>query len=248
VVWEDKRNTREQIWGQWLTLDGQLVGTNMQIGTSTLYAYFADVASDGTNALTIWSDSGGDRMQGRFLHADGSMSSVITPLGYDISDPFITFGGGCYLVLAVDNDGPNYLRFRRYRPDETAIDGGNSNLYYDGRLWMLGTTAAYNPDTGQFLVSWRDQTTYQMLARALDAETAALGNVTTAMVINAWTSSENCGMVYDGSNWLCLFRDTRGGPNSLYGVRSIRVAPCLIRLRSRSCMGEFWELVPPVAP
>ncbi|MBP7829700.1 MAG: hypothetical protein KA248_07265 [Kiritimatiellae bacterium] len=247
AVWNDERHTRDQVWGQRLDHGGQPLGTNVQIGTSTLYAYFCDIASDGTNFFAVWDDSGGDRMQGRFLNADGSMGSVITVFDSEISDPFVTFGGGVYLALWMDYNN-DYVGFRRYRPDGTPVDASNSNLYSSSSgCW--DPRAAYNPENNRFLVTWRDQATYQVLGRTLEASTAAFGNVVTVLVINAWASSENCAVAHDGTDWLCLLRDTRGGPNGLHGVRVAADATVLDATPFPVLGGAaFGALVPPAAP
>ncbi len=91
VVWTDNRNPRDQVWGQLVTLDGQLAGTNLQIGVSALYAYFCDTASDGTNFLVVWADADSGNTRGRFIQASGTMGSAFDVGGSDISDPFVTF-------------------------------------------------------------------------------------------------------------------------------------------------------------
>lgn len=215
VVWTDDRNPRDQVWGQRLTLGGIRLGTNVQIGTSASFAYFPDIASDGTNFLAVWDDSSSGKMRGRFLKADGSMGSAFNVGGSDISNPSVTFGGGCFLTLCADDAT---IRFRRYHPGGTAVDTAASNLYTSSLL-RWAPKAAYHPGNHQFLVTWRDQATSQILGRTLDASTAAAGNVITALVINAWTASENCGVACDGTNWLCLFKDMRQGIDGLYGAR-----------------------------
>ncbi|HOW97117.1 MAG TPA: hypothetical protein P5567_13650 [Kiritimatiellia bacterium] len=245
VVWTDERNPRDQVWGQRLTLDGQPAGTNVQIGVGATFAYFCDIASDGTNFLAVWDDSDSGKTRGRFVRADGSMGGAFDIGGSDISDPFVTFGGGCYLVLCADDAA---IRFRRYRPGGTAIDTSASNLY-SGSSVRWEPQAAYHAGGNRFLVTWRDQAAYQILGRTLDASTAALGNVITVLVINAWASSANSAVACDGTDWLCLFRDTRNGPAGLFGARVdaggalLDAAPFPI-LRNAT----FGELVPPAAP
>ena len=245
VVWTDDRNPRDQVWGQRLTADGQLAGTNVQIGVGTTFAYFCDIASDGTNFLAVWDDSATGKTRGRFLRSDGSMGSAFDVGGSDISDPFVAFGGGCYLVLCADDA---VIRFRRYRPDGTAIDTSASNLY-SGSSVRWAPRAAYHPGNNRFLVTWRDQAAYQILGRTLDASSAALGNVVTALVISAWSSSANAAVACDGTDWLCLFQDVRDGPAGLYGARvdsggTVLDATPFPVLRG----GGHGELVSPVAP
>jgi hypothetical protein len=183
------------------------------------------------------------------LNADGSLGGVLTPLNYDCSDPFVTFGGGCYLVLGADNSASTrYVRFRRYSPGGTAIDGGASNLYSSASpVW--DPRAAYNPGNHQFLVTWRDQATYQVLGRTLDAATAARGNIMTALVFNTWGSSDNAGVAYDGANWLCLFADNRGGAPGLFGTR-VDSAGAVLDPTPFPVLygGSSGELAAPIAP
>lgn len=215
VVWTDDRNPRDQVWGQRLTLGGTRIGTNVQIGAGTSFAYFPDIASDGTNFLVVWDDSSAGKMRGRFLKADGGMGSAFDVGGSDISNPSVTFGGGYFLTLCADDAT---IRFRRYRPGGTAVDTAASNLYSSGSL-RWAPKAAYHPGNHQFLVTWRDQATSQILGRTLDASTAAGGSVITALVIDAWTASENSAVACDGTHWVCLFKDMRRGISGLYGAR-----------------------------
>ncbi len=214
VVWSDERNTRDQIWGQLVDGSGQPVSTNLQIGTSTLYAYFCDVASDGTNFLAVWDDANLNQVRARIVNADASMGGVFTVGGVDISDPAIAYGAGCYLVLWADDD---VIRFRRYLPDGSPLDAASSNLYVaaSGTCWE--PDAAFLSESGQFLVAWRDSNIDVLLGATLDAATAAIGPLITNL--NTSTASSDPKVLCDGSGWLVACNDVRNGLPGIYGMR-----------------------------
>jgi len=165
AVWADARAGADQIWGQFLRPGGSLAGTNFPLGNAG--TTFGAVASDGTNFLVAWEESGGS-IGSRFVRANGTLSAVQT-YGGDGDNPKVAFGSNVYLV--VWEDGNNSIRARRYRSDETLLD---ALITIESGDSLYEPAIAYNPATNRFLVVWEDYP--EVMGRIVDPGSGAVSS------------------------------------------------------------------------
>lgn len=108
VVWQDRRGSNWDIYGQRVSAAGTLVGGELAIATATGHQERPEVASDGTDWMVVWGDERGgsdaDDIYSRRVGAGGALAGevVVTSASDEQLAPSITFGSSQYLVIWMD--------------------------------------------------------------------------------------------------------------------------------------------------
>jgi len=107
VVWQDRRNGTEDIYGQRVSPSGNLIGDNFSISTAANEQVLPDVAWDGTNYLVVWQDkrNGTEDIYGQLVSPSGSLVGNNFPISEatDIQGrSAIAWGETKYLVVWED--------------------------------------------------------------------------------------------------------------------------------------------------
>lgn len=107
VVWEDYRHGHYAIYGQFVSVEGELIGENIPISTQGSGQDYPAVSFDGTHYLVVWRDyrNGNYDIYGQFLVASGNLIGGNFPIcdqTHNQEYPNITFDGTNYLVVWED--------------------------------------------------------------------------------------------------------------------------------------------------
>ncbi|MDD2890283.1 MAG: hypothetical protein PHE49_06555 [bacterium] len=112
VIWEDKRSDTSDIWGQIIDTLGILVNSNFPICRANNNQLFPDVASNGTEWLTIWSDyrngSSYNSIYAQFVDTSGFIVGTnflfAETLDYNLYSPKVVWNGNRWVVIYVENN------------------------------------------------------------------------------------------------------------------------------------------------
>lgn len=169
VVWEDDRNTNDDIYGQLVNPDGTLEGPNVQIENHTANQWQPAVSYDPINKkfLVTWHDlrNGGNR---DIYGAIVSPSGTVSPTDIRISNE-----GGFerYSSVAANTTDGGFLVAFNEDPTSNAPDIAAQRVSADGTLSgaiiMVAETTrdeenasvAYDSASNQFFVAWSDMET-----------------------------------------------------------------------------------------
>jgi hypothetical protein len=174
VVWEDDHTGGRRLTGQFVALDGQLVGEPVAIGTNANGEYGPAVAynSDDDEFMVVWYDwrnLNHDIYGQRVKASDGSLSAEVQVTSNPDWQwtPAIAYDGdvGQYLVVWSDRrndpgDGTNWdIYGKRLKPDGTPWDGFALDVC-KRQDNQEHPAVAYNADERQYLVAWDDSSLY----------------------------------------------------------------------------------------
>ena len=219
VTWIDESIDYE-VWARLLdTTTGTPTGTSLRIGYSANYDYDQAVATDGTNFMVIWDNTGSDQIKGSVIGTDGSIGGVFTVGGWEVSEPALAYGAGYYIASWPDEEsyGNEYLCIRRYHSDGSSPDAGPLNICgpYGGGY---SAAIAYNPNTVRFLLVWDSSDDNELWCVQLDPATG-LSVGTTGVIVSASSSLDFIDTCYNGTNWLVTWREKRDDAYKTYVAR-----------------------------
>jgi len=112
VIWEDKRSDTSDIWGQIVDTSGIVVNSNFPICQATKNQLYPDIASNGTEWLTVWSDyrngSSYNSIYAQFLDTSNSIKGTnflfAETLGYSLYSPKVVWNGNRWVIVYVENN------------------------------------------------------------------------------------------------------------------------------------------------
>jgi len=235
--WNDAGTNGNSYFVAWKTygsgIKGQLLDKNGgKIGSALTVVSSGDgpcVASDGNKYLVVYTDSQYS-IFGKFVESDGSVGPQISigPGSYPNTtyDPDVTYNGEKFLVV-----------WAQFQPN-----GGNSQVwgrFVDssgalGQKFRIGNPARNNQHpfvtygNGQFFVAWTSETSLNSGNRDVyGARVDLQGNVLDTPDIPLCTKSGgqdlggwmHGGIMYDGVNYVVMWRDYSGYPSKLVAAR-----------------------------
>ncbi len=227
VVWHDEREGSYDIYGARVTVDGAVMDTSgIVVSAATSDQLYPAVAFDGTDFLVVWQDerSAESDIYGARVTRDGAVLDpsgiAVSTAAYDQSFPAVSFDGTDFLVVWQDERGDEFGDIYGARVsvagavlDPTGI--AICRVVYD----QIFPAVAF--DGANFLVVWEDDR--NGLGDIYGARVTGAGAVldTNGMAVSAAADDQGGpGVAFDGSNFLVVWHDLRGGESyDIYGAR-----------------------------
>jgi hypothetical protein len=227
VVWHDERGGSYDIYGARVTTDGAVMDTSgIAVTTVAGDQLYPVVAFDGTSFLVVWEDgrSGSCDIYGSRVSRDGVVLDpsgiAVSTAAYDQWFPAVEFDGTNFLVVWEDGRGGEFDDIYGARVtgagavlDPTGI--AISRVVYD----QMFPAVAF--DGANFLVVWEDER--NGLGDVYGARVTRAGVVldTTSIAVSAAPDDQGGpGVAFDGSSFLVIWHDARGGEYyDIYGAR-----------------------------
>jgi hypothetical protein len=225
VVWIDYRNDSADIYGTRISQDGTVLDPDaIAISTVINNQLYPAIVFDGINYLVVWEDASGDTSDiygtrvtqaGIVLDTNGiAISTAANNQQY----PSVSFDGINYLVVWID-----------YRNDSADIYGtritqAGTILEPNGFAISTATNNQLYPDIAfdgiNYLVVWED-----IRSGAHDIYGARVTQAGTVLDSNGFAISTAANnqqypnIAFDGTNYLLVWQDNRGGIYDVYGTR-----------------------------
>lgn len=234
VVWSDQRNTRtngSDIYGQRVSADGTLIGSDVAIATAPGPQLYPRVAysPDADEYLVVWQDSRTARTTstdvfGQRIDGDGSLlgSNFATSDSNGAQNqPDVTYSPDSRRYLVVWDDERNVAAVDVYA--QLVTNAGT----HDGANFPLSTASSsqenvnvsYNSSAGEFLVAWEDLRDYSVTktdiyGQRVGADGALRGG---DISLSTGSSDEIEPILAFGANpsgYLLVWRDQRNEPGT----------------------------------
>ncbi len=228
VVWQDQRNGAYDIYGSRVNQDGIVLDpAGIQISGATNEQNRPSIDFDGNNYFVAWEDyrSGSAYdIYGSFITPDGTVLNgegiPISTAADAQSSPSVSFDGTNYLVTWHDRrDGSNYDIFGA-RVNQSGVVQEPSGIPISNiDVYQIGP--AVIPYSGQWLVVWKDNRNGNY-ADIYGSRISASGTVTDPSGILIASSAQAQSMpavASDGTNYLVVWQEDRGGGPDIYGMR-----------------------------
>ncbi|MCX7995956.1 MAG: T9SS type A sorting domain-containing protein [candidate division WOR-3 bacterium] len=229
VVWDDYRSTTHNIYGARVTPAGTVLDPNGRvISNAARDQLYPAVAFGATNYFVCWDDyrSNTDNdIYGARVSRDGSvvdMNGILisSSLNYQLA-PAAAFDGTNYLVVWEDARAISYsdVYGARISPGGIVLNPisiGISTATND----QMAPAVAF--DGTNYLVVWEDKrsgTYFDIYGTRVDQSGTVL-NPSGIIVSNAANHQESPALAFDGTNYLVVWQDKRGGTYyDIYGTR-----------------------------
>jgi hypothetical protein len=232
VVWQDNRNvdsTGYDIYGTRVDQDGTALdpdGIAISNATHTLQ-WAPSVAFDGSNFLVVWANTP-TAIYGARVDQQGA---VLDPEGIAISSaanwrfsPSVTFGGNSYLVVWQDERSGNYdIYGARLDTSGVVLDPDGIIISSEAQGQMREPSSVIS-DGNNYLVVWTDyrssdSTSTDIYGARVNQQGSVLDPDGIA-ISDMFESQKNPTICFNGSNFLCIWEDTRGtSATDIYGAR-----------------------------
>ncbi|MFY0575125.1 hypothetical protein ACN28S_12805 [Cystobacter fuscus] len=237
VVWQDYRNGNADIYGARVNSVGTVLDTGgITISNGTSSQYSPSVAHDGVNALVVWHDYRSDDnypdIYGARVSSNGTVLDtsgiVISNAAQSQYNPVVSANGGFLVVWEDYRSGTPNIYGARLNGTGTVLDSNgipianSANYQSSPAVAHNGTNYPvvwyeYRNDTGADIQGARVNTS----GIVLDTSGISISNAGGEQYIPAVT--------YDGSSFLVVWQDYRGGTGftDIYGARVNEVGKVL---------------------
>jgi hypothetical protein len=230
VVWEDYRaGSGSDIYGARVNASGGVLDTSgIAISDEPGNQLSPVVSNNGTSFLVAWQDFRGGLFSDIYGARVSSTGGVLDTSGFAISNaanhqaaPALDFDGTNFLVVWQDfrNGGVADIYGARVSTAGAVVDNAAT-----GRVLSNAANAQYAPavahDGTNFLVVWQDLRNGG--ADVYGARMSSAGNLLDATGLPISTAAGNQGspsVAHDGTRFLVVWQDSRGGNADIYGTR-----------------------------
>lgn len=232
VVWEDGRSGRfEDIYGVRLNAAGDVVDpAGLAISTAANRQGAPAVASDGTDYLVVWEDfrdANSDQIYGARVTSEGVQETEGIPIAVAVdsssqSDPAVASNGSNYFVAWIDTRLENLDLFG------ARVSLAGQVLDPNGILVAAVPTEAQPPaiasDGTDYLVVWSHERAYpeEPTHDIYGTRVSGAGMVlqpSAFFVSNATNHQLNPAVASNGTSYMVVWDDFRGGTYDVYGTR-----------------------------
>ncbi len=228
VVWEDYRGgSGSDIYGARVNGSGGVIDTSGIVISAAAGNQFAPVvASNGASFLVAWqdfrgggfSDIYGARVNGSGVVLDTSGIAISTAANHQAA-PALAYDGTNFLVVWQDSRNGGFTDIYGAR-----VSGAGVLLDSGGRALSTAADAQYSPavahDGTSFLVVWQDLRNGG--ADIYGARVSGAGTLLDAnglAITTATGAQASPAVAHDGTRFLVVWQDSRGGNTDIYGAR-----------------------------
>jgi len=225
VVWQDGRGSDQDVYARRVSPSGGLLGSgDFFISKDGDNQEVPAVAFDGANHLVVWQDGTGasKTIAGRQVKPDDTLlgaASIKFPLastGWAAAYPAVVYGGSQFLVVWSDDDIVGVRVSTGGKVKETSAFSITTALAHQGK-----PTAAF--DGVNYLVAWDDHRNTTASPDVFSSRVSAGGKVLTPKDVDVSqlpsAYSVAPAAAFDGTNYLVVWADQRGGNENIYGAR-----------------------------
>jgi hypothetical protein len=257
VVWRDSRNGNYNIYGARVSAGGIVLDpSGIAISIAAYGQWYPAVAFDGTNYLVVWEGNSGVTGYDIYGARVSTGGVVLDPGSIPISVaaggehfPAIAFDGTNYLVVWQDSRGGSTYDIYGAR-----VSKGGSVLDASGIPISTALSdkwfAAVACDGTNYLVAWRDNRNGGT-GDIYGARVSKGGSVLdpSGIAISTATGDQaSPAIAFDGTNYLVVWQDSRGGPEGdIYGARVSVGGSVLDASGIPISTASDWQLVPDIA-
>ncbi|MCK4328598.1 T9SS type A sorting domain-containing protein [candidate division WOR-3 bacterium] len=228
VVWEDARSDTSEIYGTLVIPSGLVLNTHGVELSIEGHGQSPSIAYDGINYLTVWSDEHfirGTRVD--ILCRVIDSSGINIAIGDTIrSSPSVAFGNDNYLVVweatlfSVPSDSEFYTLIygARVTPNGTVLDTQEILISMNGCSPRCPSVAF---DGTNYFVVWSDydiNTEQNIYGTRMD-ETGTVLDTLGIPISTAMGTQISSSAIFDGTNYIVIWRDRRSNNWDLYGAR-----------------------------
>jgi len=229
VVWQESDSgSSDDIYGARVTPAGVVLDTSgIAISTAANSQSDPALAFDGTSFLVVWTDG----RSGSYCDIYGARVTpagvVLEPSGVAISTaadyqwyPALAFDGTNFLVVWQDSrSGWDVLYGARVTPAGVVLDPSGIAITYAMTYKRYPAALAF--DGANFLVVWQDSrsgSSYDIYGARVTPAGVVLD---LAGIAISTAASDQCypALAFDGTNFLVVWADKRGGSYDIYGAR-----------------------------
>ena len=237
VAWSDSANTGHDIYGQFMSTAGALVGAAFPIAAASTYQNFSGVVFDGTNYFVVWEDGrrgsppydvygqqvsrSGSLVGGqiRISPADNSMSYGNIRLATHENGRLVSGATNYFVTFTSGNNSSGVLA--QFVSPNGALVGSAITIKSDGIPISNPQIAGIGFDGTNYLVSWHkdvSSTEHDLLGQRVSRAGSLVGGVipiSTAPFTNASLPF----LIFDGVNYLATWSDSFGSTNQTCRAR-----------------------------
>lgn len=228
VVWDDYRSTTHNIYGARVTPAGAVLDPNGRvISNAARDQLYPTIAFGDTNYLVVWDDYRSNvdfDIYGARVDVSGSVIDfngiiVSSAINYQLL-PASAFGVDNYLVVWEDTRGQTYFDIRGARVSPSGLILNSSSIPISTATNdQMSPAVAF--DGTNYLVVWADMRTnvWDIYGTRVDQSGNVL-NPAGIVISNAANYQEKPAVAFDGTNYLVVWQDKRGGTYyDIYGTR-----------------------------
>ncbi|UCG43880.1 MAG: hypothetical protein JSU73_04480 [candidate division WOR-3 bacterium] len=226
VVWQDGNASSWDIRGSRVTTDGEVLDPNgFGVATTGISQWHPDIGFDGTNYLVVWMeevrydtfDIYGTRVSPAGVVLDQMPIRICEARGAQWH-PRVTPNPGWGFMVAWQDQRTSYWDVYAAR-----VNTYGAVLDPDGFVVCDGSEC-YAPDLAfdgtLFLVAWHDKRSGGSDIYASRVTTAGQALDTLGILVSTAGGDQwRAAVEYDGTNFMILWNDDRGGDNDIYGAR-----------------------------
>ena len=187
------------------------------------------VASNGTDYLAVWADDRGgdvDIYGARVSQAGAVLDALGLPIGVAVNaqqSPAVAFNGTNYLVVWSDGrrGSGNDIYGARVSPAGSVLDPSGLPLSTSTVFTLLMRAPAIAFDGTNYLIVWEEKTGFTAPTNLNGLRVSPTGAPVGSpfVVSNAVGNQLAAALAFDGTNYLTVWQDDRGGQSDIYGAR-----------------------------
>jgi len=226
VVWSDERKDSGDIYGARVTPAGVVLDpVDVPISTAVDDQAFPAVASDGTNSLVVWQGHQGSSYSiygARVTQGGTVLDSAGILISGALDDQLyvsVAFDGTNYFAVWEDWRSGNYsdIRGARVTPQGSVLD---PNAFVISSVATRHGTPSVTFGDSNYLVVWQDNRSgpFNIYGARVTPQGLVL-NPGGFAVSTAADTQQNTSLSFDGTNYLAVWEDKRGGGYDVYGAR-----------------------------
>ncbi|WP_434384328.1 TolB family protein [Melittangium boletus] len=237
VVWQDGRNTGNDIYGARVSGAGTVLDPNgIAISTAANEQLAPSVAHNGTNFLVVWQDSRsgvfdiyGTRVNGAgtVLNANGILISVAVGAQ---EHPAVAYNGSDFMVVWEDQRHGN-VNIYGSRVSATGVVRNPNGIAISTQASSQRTPRVARSGTDS-LVVWHD-TRASTIAGARLSSTGAVLNPSDLLIAPMFNFTSDLSLASDGTNFLVAWATYGAGARSI-GIQATRVTSAGVPLDTPS--------------
>ena len=232
VAWSDDRSGNADVYVARVKQDGSILdASGIRVTSDASDQYDPAIAWSGGNYLVVWTDTrrvttSGTDIYGARIKPDGQVLDTsglpICQVSENQSNPAITWNGSKFLV--VYEDMRNAVSPDYYNDIYGSLVSSSGTVTLIGNPIAGGARNQYSPavasDGSNCLVVWQDtKGTFPMICASRVSANGTILDTAGIQVSPVSSTQSSPAVAFDGTNYMIVWSDLRGGVPDLYGVR-----------------------------